>query len=201
MVVEQRLIRGKRVALRPYQAGFTEEELYRMYQWSRDEEVLRWSGGSVLLMSFDDFKKAFQRELRRQDKHSRTFGLLTETGELIGRLGYFNIDYRRKEAELGILIGEKAYWGQGYGTDAVQALLAHVFQETDLKRVYLNTYAENSRAQGSFEKCGFRRIGRNRRFSLDRGSHDEVQMEIHRDEWAARWAICDGREGIEGDQS
>ena len=153
------------------------------------------------MMPFDGFKKAFQRELRRQDRHSQVFGLFTETGELIGRLGYFNIDYRRKEAELGILIGEKGYWGQGYGTDAVQALLTHVFQETDLERVYLNTYAENSRAQASFEKCGFQRIGRNRRFSLDRGAYDEVQMEIHRDEWAARRAVHDGSGGIEGDQS
>lgn len=189
MVVEAKLIRGKRVALRPYEAGFTEEELYRMYQWSRDEDVLRWSGGSMLLMSFEDFEEAFRRELRRRDRHSRVFGLLTDTGELIGRLGYFNIDYRRKEAELGILIGEKAYWGRGYGTDAIQALLAHIFRETDLTRVYLNTYAENLRAQRSFEKCGFRPVGRNRKFSLDRGSHDEVQMEIHVNEWADRQAI------------
>ncbi|MFQ5593960.1 MAG: GNAT family N-acetyltransferase [Anaerolineae bacterium] len=189
MVVERKLIRGKRVALRPYGAGFTEEELYRMYQWSRDEDVLRWSGGSMLLMSFEDFKEAFQRELRRQDRHSRSFGLLTETGEFIGRLGYFNIDYRRKEAELGILIGEKAYWGQGYGTDAIQALIDHVFHETDLQRIYLNTYAENLRAQRSFEKCGFRRTGQNRKFSLERGDHDEIQMEIHRDEWANQLAL------------
>lgn len=143
----------------------------------------------MLLMSFEDFKEAFQRELRRQDRHSRSFGLLTETGEFIGRLGYFNIDYRRKEAELGILIGEKAYWGQGYGTDAIQALIDHVFHETDLQRIYLNTYAENLRAQRSFEKCGFRRTGQNRKFSLERGDHDEIQMEIHRDEWANQLAL------------
>lgn len=183
VVVESKLIRGKRVALRPYEAGFTEEELYRMYKWSRDEGVLRWSGGSVLSMSFEDFKDAFRRELRHQDKHRRVFCLLTDTGELIGRLGYFNIDYRRGEAELGIVIGERKYWGRGYGTDAVKTLLAHIFEETDLERVYLYTYAENERARRSFENCGFRKVGRNRKFSLERGSHDRIQMEIHRREW------------------
>ncbi|RME47678.1 MAG: N-acetyltransferase [Chloroflexi bacterium] len=191
MVVDDKLIRGERVALRPYEAGFTEDELRRMYKWSRDETVLRWSGGSVLLMSFEDFKQAFQRELRRQDKHSQSFGLLTDTGEFIGRLGYYNIDYRRREAELGIAIGEKEYWGRGYGTDAVKTLLAYIFEETDLERIYLYTYAENLRAQRSFEKCGFRKIGRNRRFSLERGSHDEIQMEIYRDEWFALQASRD----------
>ncbi len=191
MVVDDKLIRGERVALRPYEAGFTEDELRRMYKWSRDETVLRWSGGSILLMSFEDFKQAFQRELRRQDKHSQSFGLLTDTGEFIGRLGYYNIDYRRREAELGIAIGEKEYWGRGYGTDAVKTLLAYIFEETDLERVYLYTYAENLRAQRSFEKCGFRKVGRNRRFSLERGSHDEIQMEIYRDEWFALQASRD----------
>jgi RimJ/RimL family protein N-acetyltransferase len=196
MVVESKLIYGERVALRPYEAGFTEEELHRMYRWSRDEAVLRWSGGSVLLMPFEDFKQAFQRQLRRHDKHSRSFGLLTATGEFIGRLGYYNIDYRRREAELGIAIGEKEYWGQGYGTDAVKTLLAHIFEDTDLERVYLYTYAENVRAQRSFEKCGFRKVGRNRKFSLERGSHDEVQMEIHRNRWVAQQV---SRDVIKGD--
>ncbi len=198
MVVEVKLLRGERVILRPYEAGFTEGELRRMYKWSRDESVLRWSGGSVLSMSFEEFKNAFQRELRRQDKHSRTFGLLTDTGEFIGRLGYYHIDYRRREAELGIAIGEKEYWGRGYGTDAVKTLLAHIFEETDLQRIYLFTYAENVRAQRSFEKCGFQKVGRTHKFSLDRGAHDEVRMEIYRDEWLARQARKDNV--IKGDR-
>ena len=186
MVVEDKLIRGERVTLRPYEAGFTEEELRRMYEWSRDEAVLRWSGGSVLLMSFEDFKQAFMRELRRQDRHSRSFGLHTDTGEFIGRLGFYNIDYRRREAELGIAIGQKEYWGKGYGTDAVKTLLAYIFDTTNLERIYLTTYADNIRARRSFEKCGFREIGQLHRFSLDRGSHDEIQMEIYRSEWLAQ---------------
>jgi RimJ/RimL family protein N-acetyltransferase len=183
MVVESKVIYGDRVILWPYEAGFTDEELYRMYRWSCDESILRWSGGSALLMSFEEFKDALYGELRRPDKHRRFFGLITDTGELIGRLGYYNIDYRRREAELGIVIGEKEYWGKGYGSEAIKTLLAHVFEETRLNRIYLSTYTENERAQRAFEKCGFRKIGRSRRFSLDRGSYDEVQMEIYRDEW------------------
>ena len=185
MVVESKLLRGERVILRPFELGFTEEELHRMYQWSRDESVLRWSGGSVLLMSFEDFKDALRRELCRHDRHSRTFSLLTDSGEFIGRLGYYNIDYRRGEAELGIAIGEKAYWGKGYGTEAVKTLLAYIFEETGLERIYLYTYATNKRAQRSFEKCSFCKDGRNRKFSLERGTHDEVELEIYRSGWNA----------------
>ena len=183
MIVDSKRIQGERVVLRPYEAGFTEEELHRMYEWSRDESVLRWSGGSPLVMSFSDFKEALRRDLRRHDRHSRSFSLLTDAGEFIGRLGYFHIDYRRREAELGISIGAKEYWGLGYGTDAVKALLAHIFGETNLERIYLYTYAENVRARRAFETCGFYQVSQSRRFSLECGSYDEVQMEIHRDDW------------------
>lgn len=187
MIVESKLVRGEHVILRPYDAGFTEEELHRMYRWSCDERVLRWSGGSPLMMPFEDFKAAFRRELRRRDNHSRSFGLFTANGEFIGRLGYYHIDYQRGEAELGIVIGEKEYWGQGYGTDAVRTLLAHIFEETHLEHIYLYTYAENQRARRAFEKCGFRSTDHNHMFSLDRGSHEEIKMEIDRDEWVARF--------------
>lgn len=188
MVVDTDLIHGEHVVLRPYSAGFSDAELRRMHRWSRDKELLRWSGGSVLLLSFYEFRRAFQRELRRQDKHSRSFALLTDTGEFIGRLGYYHIDYHRREAELGIAIGERNYWGQGYGTDAVKTILRHIFRTTDLERVYLHTYAENKRAQRAFRNAGFRTAGNRHKFTLERGSHDEVEMEIYRDEWEAEQA-------------
>lgn len=189
MVIDSRLIQGKRVVLRPYEAGFTEAELRRMYEWSRDETLLRWSGGSPLVMSLKDFKEALRHELRQHDRHSRSFSLLTNTGEFIGRLGYYNIDYRRREAELGIAIGERKYWGHGYGTDAVKALLAHIFQETNLERVYLYAYADNGRAQRAFEKCGFRTVDQSRKFSLEHGSYEEIKMEIYRDDWVNQHAF------------
>ncbi len=176
---------GERVILRPYSAGFSEEEMWRLYEWSRDTSVLRWSGGSPLQMSFPEFKSAFQEEISRDDHHRVIFGILTQEGKLIGRMGYFNIDWRRGEAELGIVIGDKDYWGRGYGTDAVCTLLHHIFTSTPLRRIYLFTYAENQRAQRCFEKCGFRYIGRTRKFSLGRGLHEEIQMEIRREQWLA----------------
>lgn len=187
---------GDRVILRPYSAGFSEEEMRRLYEWSRDTSVLRWSGGSPLKMSFLEFKSAFQEEISRHDRHRVIFGILTHDGQLIGRTGYFNIDWYRKEAELGIVIGDKAYWGRGYGTDAVNTLLRHIFTSTPLDRIYLFTYAENERAQRCFRKCGFRYLGRTRKFSLNRGTHEEIQMEIRRGQWLAwqreRFTLGDG---------
>lgn len=173
---------GQKVVLRPYTAGFNEAELRRLYRWSTDKEVLRWSGGTPLNMSLAEFKDMLHNDIHQPNPHRQVFIILTHAGEMIGRIGVFNIDPRRRQAELGVVIGEKAYWGLGYGADAIQILLKHVFTRTDLQRVYLHTYVDNIRAQRAFAKCGFRPL--NSRPSLwNIGSPAEMQMEITRDDW------------------
>ena len=105
---------------------------------------------------------------------------------MIGRIGCFAIDWDKKEGELGIVIGESAWWGQGYGRDAVTTLLRYVFETTPLQRINLFTFPENVRAQRCFAVCGFRVVGNTRRFSPDIGEFDGIEMEITRREFQAR---------------
>jgi len=91
---------------------------------------------------------------------------------------YYDIDEGKGEAELGIMIGDRDYWNRGYGTDAITALLHHVFTTTKLNRIYLNTLDWNLRAQSCFRKCGFVPCGQARR-----AGHAFVVMEIHRNSW------------------
>lgn len=176
------VLRGGRVTLRPYSAPFTEEELRRLYAWGRDEEVLRWSGGSPLHMTYHEFKAAFPREQYRRDQ--RVYVILTETGEMVGRLGIFDIDYLNREATLGVVLGEKAYWSKGYGTEAIQTLLTHLFFNENFRQINLYTYSDNYRAQRSFGKVGFRHTGTRRRFPFGLRFQDELRMEVTRDEFA-----------------
>lgn len=56
------------------------------------------------------------------------------------------------------MIGEKSYWGKGYGTDAMKAALKHCFKKLKLNKVSLTVFLKNKRAQGCYKKCGFKRI-------------------------------------------
>lgn len=174
------ILQGQKVFLRAYQAGVTDEELERIYRWSRDEDLLHLSGGTVHNRSLSQFKREFLRRLNQRNSRESHFLIFTHEGELIGRMACVGINYRRKEGELGIVIGERAYWGQGYGTDAILALLNHLFATTDLDRIYLHTYPHNMRAQRCFEKCGFRRVESRRRLSLFWGYQEEIEMEVFR---------------------
>jgi RimJ/RimL family protein N-acetyltransferase len=73
------------------------------------------------------------------------------------------MDAIRREAELGITIGERGYWSQGYGRDAVATVVRHIFRTTGFRRVYLKSLEWNERAQRAFEHAGFRTCGRLRR--------------------------------------
>lgn len=174
------MIHGQKVILRPYEEGFSDEELALLYRWSQDEEILRWNAGSPVGLTLSEFKREFERQRTMPRADREIFAILTAEDELIGRIGILHMDPWGRQAELGIVIGAKEHWGQGYGTDAVMTLLRHIFTTTDLERIYLFTYVENLRAQRCFAKCGFRRIGTVKRLFPDRGVREEVEMEIWR---------------------
>jgi RimJ/RimL family protein N-acetyltransferase len=86
-------------------------------------------------------------------------GIETTEGVHIGNIGLHGIDWQNRQAELGIAIGEKAYWNQGYGSDAIRTLLVLAFREMNLHRVFLRVDRENGRGIRCYEKAGFRREG------------------------------------------
>ncbi len=174
---------GNKIGLRPFEDPLTDAESARVYRWSRDEELLRWSGGSPTDLTLEEFRDQLRRERNRTPRERRAFFLVTREGELIGRVGCFAIDDRKKQGELGILIGERAYRGKGVGRDAVTTLLRYLFETTPLERINLFTYTENIRAQRCFAACGFRSLGVARHLSPEVGEFDGIEMEITRHEF------------------
>ncbi len=176
-----RLIWGERVALRRFEDRMSDDEISRLYRWGRDAEVLRWSGGTPTELSEEEFREHLHAERLYGPSNRRAYLIFArEPFELIGRLGIFGIDWEKRQGELGIVIGEKKYWGQGYGRDALRTLIRHLFTTSSLERIYLYTFADNLRAQRAFAAAGFRVVDRGRRFNPDVGEFDGIQMDITR---------------------
>jgi RimJ/RimL family protein N-acetyltransferase len=93
---------------------------------------------------------------------------------------YYDLDSVNMEAELGIVIGDRDYWSNSYGYDAVTTLLEYMFEVRKLKRVYLHTLEWNQRAQRCFSKSGFKPVKMVRRMG-----QDFILMEVLRDDWFA----------------
>lgn len=169
------LVKGCKVVLR----GKRIEDAPDDYSWRSDEELARLDATRPLNMTYSDFLRFSQEEQTYPSPMSRRFAIDTLEGRHIGNCMYYDIDLKREEAELGIMIGDRDYWGKGYGTDSVTCLLGHIFSGTPLTRVYLHTLDWNHRARKAFTKCGFREIKR-----VCRSGNDFVLMEVLRSEWS-----------------
>ena len=78
-----------------------------------------------------------------------------ETKEYIGGCGIQKVNWLARVATVGIMIGNKAYWGKGYGTDAMKTLTKFIFQDMNINKIRLGTFSFNERAQKCYKKCGF----------------------------------------------
>lgn len=73
----------------------------------------------------------------------------------IGECSLFNINFIDNSTEIGILIGEKACWDKGFGSDAIETFVQHIFEASAIEVILLRTLDWNIRAHKCFEKCGF----------------------------------------------
>ena len=167
-------IEGKLIKIREKRV----EDIPDEYAWRVDEELSRLDATRPLTMSYDDFLKYSKEEMQFPNFRSKRLAVETIEGVHIGNVMYYDLNMRNAETELGIMIGNKEYWGKGYGTDIVKTLLKHLFEDLKLERVYLHTLAWNYRAQSSFSKSGFREIR-----AVRRGGQDFLLMEVNRNSW------------------
>jgi RimJ/RimL family protein N-acetyltransferase len=167
--VDGEVARGELVVLREKRLG----DAHNDYRWRSDDELARFDAARPFGATYHDYLALFRDELTYPSPYRRSVAIEDMDGRHIGNAMYYNIDTIRREAEIGITIGERDYWGKGYGTDAVATLVRHVFRVTGFRRIYLKTLDWNVRAQRSFEKAGFRGCGRSRR-----GGNAFVAMEF-----------------------
>ena len=107
-----------------------------------------------------------------------------DTDTLLGRCLLFGINQIDRKAMLGIFIGEKDCWGQGYGQDAVKLLLDYGFNLLNLNSIMLGTFAFNERAITAYKRVGFQEIGRRRQARIIGGKkYDTILMDILTEEF------------------
>lgn len=117
-------------------------------------------------------------------KNDYVFAIYTKRGKHIGMCGLHAVDWKNRNAMLGISIGAPGGRDRGYGEDAIRTLLRFAFNELNLHRVALHVYAFNTRAIRCYEKCGFKNEGAMREFIFRDGAfHDALCMGILKKEF------------------
>ena len=177
------MIAGEKTRLR----ALEKSDLTKVWEWLNDEEVMWVWAAPGNTQSLAEIEQWFSRLQEVTGYSSKQFVIETEEGIPIGRIFYEHLDIKHQRAEVGILIGEKEYWGRGYGADAMIAFLDYLFNELGLHRVYTHVQSYNARSLRFHKKCGFIQEGILRHHSFTRGEyHDDLAMGILRDEFNQR---------------
>jgi RimJ/RimL family protein N-acetyltransferase len=176
------IIRGERVYLRADERS----DIPNFVRWLNDGETISFLSMRAP-MSVAMEEKWYDNMLEHQGKDAFHFVIcLLEDDRPIGTLALFAIDYVNGNAGIGISIGEKELWGQGLGTDAMNAVVDFGFGMLRLERLWLEVYDFNKRARRSYDKSGFTLEGVERHAIYKHGRFIDAElMSILREEWAA----------------
>lgn len=172
-------LKGKLVALRPVEEG----DIPIITKWLNDEEVTYYMFYGQLPMSTSQVAKM----INEQVESPNNVVLIIEdrkTNKPIGFGGLYDIHPRARKAEFRILIGEKDYWGKGYGTEATELLTFYGFDRLHLNRIWLGVTDENKAAVSVYKNVGYKVEGvlrqdiyRNSRY------YNSIRMSILREEY------------------
>lgn len=149
------MLRGDLVTLRPIETA--DYERFALY--ANDVEVELLGGGDPPTPRTRASVEAFWQHA--SEHGSINFAIATG-GALIGHCGLFHIDAVSQTAEIGITIGERDYWGRGYGRQALHLLVDYGFRLRNLRKIWLTVHGTNHRAIRAYEAVGFSEEGRQR---------------------------------------
>jgi RimJ/RimL family protein N-acetyltransferase len=175
---------GERCFLSPPAA----EDAERWAEWLNDLAVTVPLGDEAYTPFGLERARAEVEEAGRGQSH--VFSIVDlRTEAPIGRALLFGLDPVNRAAMLGLFIGDRTYWGRGYGQEATRLLLDYAFNLLNLHSVMLGAFAFNERALAAYHKLGFREIGRRREARTVAGkAYDVVLMDMLEDEYRARYA-------------
>ena len=160
-----------RVSLRPIRR----DDKTILYRWITDRELLILNA-PYFPVGEGAHEEWFESMLR--GRNDTVFFVIEdiETSQAIGTCQLLNINWVHRNAELQIRIGEPAFHGKGYGSEAIQQLVDFGFRDLHLHRIFLHVFVSNTRAIKAYEKCGFAHEGVLREAAYIDGKYLDVQI-------------------------
>jgi [ribosomal protein S5]-alanine N-acetyltransferase len=154
-------------------------------RWRADEEIWDSVLGERYFVSSEYERKWIQDAIANRNE-VRLGVCLRDNSELIGLTSIVAIDWLHRSARSQIMIGEKSYWGKGYGTQAVLETVRFGFLSRGFERMWVRVISSNEASIALHEKIGYKREGVMRHAVFKNGRfHDVVLLSLLRDEFEA----------------
>jgi len=130
-------------------------------KWSQDPDVIE--NLEIFPRKPADKKRTLKLKL---EEGYEIFSINVKDGDVL--IGNFEIEEKIPGVfNIGLVIGEKDYWGKGYGTEATKLGIKYLFEVKKAKKITLDVKVLHTPAVHIYEKCGFK-IMRNFRKYVER---------------------------------
>ncbi|MDD5356024.1 MAG: GNAT family protein [Candidatus Omnitrophica bacterium] len=144
-------LEGEKVYLSPLS---TEDDLTTYASWLNDKDVTNYLACGMFPTTTEqlkDYIKSFQN-----NKTGMLLGIfLKKNSKHIGNTTLHQINWKDRNAQIGILIGDKKSWGKGYGTEVFRLIRDYAFKRLNLHRIYSALVVENKGSLNALKKVGY----------------------------------------------
>ncbi len=147
-------LKGEKIFLRPIEAGELMKLARLIAKWVNDEIV------TYFMLTGQKPKSSAEivADLKKQLAAGNNVIFLvsdSKTKKPIGYAGLYDMHDTARKAEFRILIGERKFWGKGYGTEIAEILCYYGFDRLNLNRIYLGYSSQNEGAGKAYKRAGY----------------------------------------------
>jgi len=143
--------------------------------WMNDYEVVKFTNSKLKKYTIEDLKAYVRNMLTSNNDY--LFGIFVE-GEHIGNLKIGFINWINRNGELGIIVGDKKYWGKGIATKSIKLGVDFAFNYLNLFKIKAGMIDCNKGSYKAFLQNGFKEIGRWKKELFFEGKlYDHILME------------------------
>ena len=184
---------GEKVILSPLDSS----EADIMAKWANDLDITL---GTPIASHNVSLEKETEW-LKKLEANGEDFYIIARDSKcLIGTIGIVKKDLMNQWAELGIMIGAKDYWHQGYGTEAMLLMCDFCFSILNCHTVRLEVYEFNRIALNCYRKLGFRECGRYHEAKKLAGQwFDCIHLELREDEFQSPYVARLIKDRLQGE--
>ncbi len=124
------------------------------FRWMNDTEITRYLESRFSSHSVEDLDNYISK--LQGDKDNVFLAIITKSSDQhIGNIKLGPINWNHGRAEIGLVVGDKSYWGKGVGTEAIRLVTNYAFNDLNLHKLTAGCYSVNIGSGRAFEKAGF----------------------------------------------
>ena len=171
---------GEKLYLRGFERSDLEGEYF---DWLNDREVTKFLDSGVFPNTVEKMEE-YYRNIALSPNNAMLAIIDKESEKHIGNIKLGPINWVTRITPLGIMIGNKEFWGKGYGTEAIRLVLDYAFIRLNLYKVTAGVASINEGSVKAFEKAGFEIEGQAKsQFFLDGEYYDSLYLGITKEDF------------------